>query len=202
MEIIIDIVIVALIALSVFLGYKKGLVTLAIGLCSFIIALVLTLILYKPITNLVINTTTIDETIENSILEKANDVMQEGENELTNQVIEEAKNNMLPETARTIATNIITFAVVLILFLVIKIALRFVTALANLITKLPVLNQFNKMGGIIYGLLRGLLIIYAVLLIVNLSGQISPQNIVYQNVQQSYIGKFMCNSNIFSVFFN
>ena len=72
MGIIIDIVIVALIALSVFLGYKKGLVTLAIGLCSFIIALVLTLILYKPITNLVINTTTIDDTIENSILEKAN----------------------------------------------------------------------------------------------------------------------------------
>lgn len=200
MGIIIDIIIVVLIVISAFLGYRKGLVALAIGLFSFIIALVLTFILYKPVTNLIVNSTSIDESIQNSILEKANDVMQDSENEMANQVIEEAKNNMLPETARTLSINIITFAVVLILFLIIKIALRFVTAIANLITKLPVLNQFNKLGGILYGLIRGLLIIYVVLLIVNLSGRISPKNVVYENVQQSYIGKFMCNSNILSVF--
>ncbi len=70
MGIIIDICIVVFILLSIFLGYKKGLVSLAIGACAFIIAFAITFILYKPIGNLVINTTSIDETIQNVILEK------------------------------------------------------------------------------------------------------------------------------------
>lgn len=70
MGIIIDICIVVFILLSIFLGYKKGLVSLAIGACAFIIAFAITFILYKPTGNLVINTTSIDETIQNVILEK------------------------------------------------------------------------------------------------------------------------------------
>lgn len=197
---IVDIVIIAIIGLSIFLGYRKGLVALAIGLFSFVIAAVITFVLYQPITNLVVNVTGIDEFIEDAILEKANDVMVEGDNELANQVIEEAKNNMLPETARAIAVNIITIGVVFILFILVKIALKFVTALANLVAKLPILNQFNKLGGVIYGLIRGLLIVYVILLIINISGEISPKNSVYQNVSQSGIGGFMLNNNIFDIF--
>ncbi len=61
------------------------------------------------------------------------------------------------------------------LYILAKIALRFVTALADLIAKLPILNQFNKAGGLIYGAIRGLLIIYVALLIVNFAGQVNPQ---------------------------
>ena len=200
MSIIVDIIIVAIIALSAFLAYRKGLITLAIQLVAVIIAVVLTLILYKPISNLVVNITGIDEMIQNSILEKANDIMTNGE-ETSNQVVDTIQNNMLPETARVISINIIQGAVILLLYVLIRIALKFVTALANLISKLPVLNQFNKLGGVIYGLLRGLLIVYIVLLIINLSGEINPQNEVYTSVQESYIGKMMNENNILNILF-
>ena len=49
-----DIIIIAILALSIFLGYRKGLVELGIKLVSVIIAIVLTLILYRPITNIII----------------------------------------------------------------------------------------------------------------------------------------------------
>ena len=65
-----DIIIIAIMALSIFLGYKKGLVKLGIGLCAGIIAIIAALILYRPITNLVINTTNIDENIEQHIIER------------------------------------------------------------------------------------------------------------------------------------
>ena len=39
MGIIVDIVLIAFLALSIFLGYKKGLAQLAIKLCAFIIAI-------------------------------------------------------------------------------------------------------------------------------------------------------------------
>lgn len=199
MGLIIDIAIIAIVVLSVFLGYRKGLVALSIQLFAFIIAVVITFILYQPITNFIVNATGIDETIQNSILEKANDIMQE-DSEMSNTIVEEVKNNMLPETARTISINIITFVVVIVLFLLVKIGLRFVTAMANLVAKLPILKQANELGGIIYGFIRGSLIIYVILLVVNISGEISPENSVYMSVNETNLGKFMMKYNVLNVF--
>lgn len=200
MSIVVDIIIVAIIALSTFLAYRKGLITLAIQLVAVIIAVVLTLVLYKPVSNLIINVTGIDEMIQDAILEEANDIMTNGE-ENANQVVETIQNNMLPETARTISINIIQGAVILILYVVIRLILRFVTALANLVAKLPILHQFNKLGGVIYGILRGLLIVYILLLLVNVSGEIDPKNNVYTTVEESYIGKIMNENNVLSILF-
>ena len=200
MSIVVDLIIVVIILLSTFLAYRKGLITLAIQLVAVIIAIVLTLLLYKPVSNVIINVTGIDEAIQNAILEEANDIMTNGE-EGANQVVESIQNNMLPETATTITINIIEGAVILILYIVIRIALKFVTALANLVSKLPILNQLNQLGGIIYGILRGLLIVYILLLLVNLSGEIEPQNHVYTAVEGSYIGKIMNENNILDILF-
>ena len=201
MGIIVDLVIIALIILSTFLAYRKGLVKLAIGLCSFVIAVVVTFLLYMPISNLVINGTGIDEMIEDAIYEKANDVMEEGENEYTNQIIETANEEMLPETARTLAINIVKGGVIIILFVGIKIALRFVTALADLISKLPILKQINKTGGVIYGILRGILVVYVLLLIASIPHQIQPDNSINQSINKSYIGKVMYENNILNILF-
>ena len=200
MSIIVDLIIVAIILLSTFLAYRKGLVTLAIQLVAVIIAVVLTLILYKPVSNLIINITSVDEMIQNTILEEANDIMT-NEKEGANQIVETIQNNMLPETARTISINIIEGAVILILYILIRIILRFVTVIANAVSKLPILNQFNKLGGVIYGILRGVLIVYILLLLVNLSGEIEPQNKVYTSVESSYLGKMMNENNILDILF-
>ena len=87
MGVIVDLIIIAIVALSTYLAYKKGLVALAIKLCAVVISIVITLLLYKPVSNLIINTTSIDETIQNAILEKATDVIrQEEESDLSNEV--------------------------------------------------------------------------------------------------------------------
>lgn len=200
MGIVVDFIIVAIILLSTFLAYRKGLITLAIQLVAVVIAVILTLLLYKPVSNVIINGTGIDETIQNAILEEANDIMT-NEEKGANQVVETIQNNMLPETARAISINIIEGTVILVLYIVIRIALKFVTAIANLVSKLPVLNQLNQLGGIIYGILRGVLIVYVILLLVNLSGEIEPQNQVYTAVEESYIGKMMNENNILDILF-
>lgn len=200
MSIVVDLIIVAIVLLSTFLAYRKGLITLAIQLVAVAIAIVLTLLLYKPISNLIINVTGIDEAIQNAILEEANDIMTNGE-ENANQVVEAIQNNMLPETARNISINIIEGAVILILYILIRIILKFVTALANLVSKLPIVNQLNQLGGIIYGILRGVVIVYILLLLVNLSGEINPKNKVYVAVEESYIGEMMNENNILDILF-
>ena len=203
MGIVVDLIIVALLLLSVYLGYRKGLLELAIKLVAVVIAIVVTFVLYRPISNFIINTTSIDETIENAVYEKANDVVKKDQDkDLESQIIEEAKDGMLPQTARMISINVVNGGVMIILYVLTRIALRFVTALANLVAKIPVIKQVNKIGGVAYGFLRGVLIIYIALLLVNLSGQINAKNTVYTEVNQSYIGKTMMEYNILNIFFN
>ena len=202
MGIIVDIILVALIALSIFLGYKKGLASLAIKLCAFIIAILITFILYRPIANLIINTTSIDESIEDTIYNKVTEMIQKDEtNELTSDLIESAKQGMLEQSARELAINVVYGGTIIILFIIVRIALIFVSALANLVAKLPIIKQANEVGGAIYGLLRAIVIIYAILLVINFVGELSPNNIATQTINETTLTKTMYENNIFEVFF-
>ena len=203
MGLVVDLIIIAIVALSTFLAYRKGLVKLAIGLCTFIISIVVTFILYYPISNLVINVTGIDEAIEDAIYEKANDVIQDGTQEegLTNQMIETAKNEMLPETARNLAINIVRGGVMIVLLIAVRIALKFITAIADAIAKLPIIDQINKTSGMVYGVIRGILIVYVALLILGIPGKINPNNKWNESIDQSFLGKAMYQNNVLNVFF-
>ena len=66
--IIFDIILVAIIALNVFICYRKGLVKLAVGLIAVIVAIIVSVVLYKPVSNIIIENTEIDENIENTII--------------------------------------------------------------------------------------------------------------------------------------
>ena len=58
---LIDGIVIIFILLCVFIGYKKGLVKVGIRLVSFLVAIIITFILYRPISEMIINYTQIDE---------------------------------------------------------------------------------------------------------------------------------------------
>ena len=201
MGILVDVIIIALVVLSTFLAYKKGLVAQAIKLCAVIIAVIATLLFYRPVANFIINNTDIDETIQNSIYERAYDVAKQktnNENPETD-IVEGAKLAGIQHTSRELSIQIINIAVILILFFGIKIALRFVTALANAVAKLPILNKLNKVGGIIYGLIRGIVVVYACLLLISFIGKVDDTSVLHKTVEQSNIGKTMYENNILNI---
>lgn len=72
MGIILDIIIILIIGLNIYLGYKKGLIEVAFNVFAFFIAIIATLILFNPISNLVIQNTEIDENIKKSIISNFN----------------------------------------------------------------------------------------------------------------------------------
>ena len=205
MGIIVDIIMIAIIALSIFLGYRKGLIALGISLCAVIISLAVTLILYKPIGNLIINNTSLDENIKQTILQNNTEGTENKESSdsmvenTVRQGIEGVKTEILEQTANDLSTNIIYIAVIIILFFIVKIALHFITAIANLVAKLPIIKQFNKAGGIIYGALRGVILVYVALLLISLIGGIFSENKVEDEIEKSYITKAMYENNIINV---
>jgi len=200
MSLIIDLIIVAIILLFTFLGYKRGLVKLAISLCTFFIAIIVAFALFKPISAVVINNTSIDETIENTITDKIlpDGVSPEDEIEmdfnLPKMLLEESSNTV-KDIANSFSVTIIETACFLVIFVAVKIALKFVTIIANLIAKLPILKQFNKLGGTIYGIAEGLFIVFVIFAIISLTSPLIDASIL-NNINESTLGSWFYNNNI------
>lgn len=149
MWIIFDLLIIGIIGLSTFIGYKQGLVKALIKIFSFVIAIVISLILYKPVSNIVIKNTSIDDNIKNAIIEK---ILPDGveedqeiiiEDNITNKIKGEASNTV-EGIAEAFSIKLIETMVLLLLFIILKIILRIICAITDLITKLPGLKQLNK----------------------------------------------------------
>lgn len=149
MWIIFDLLIIGIIGLCTFIGYKQGLVKALIKIFSFVIAIVISLILYKPVSNIIIKNTAIDDNIKSAITEKIlpNGVEKDQEvileDSITNKIKGEASNTV-EGIAETFSIKLIETMVLLLLFIILKIILRIICAITDLITKLPGVKQLNK----------------------------------------------------------
>lgn len=198
MGILIDIIIILFILASTYLGYKKGLIALGIQLLAFILSIVITLILYRPIGGIIINTTQLDEKLHETIQANAESIIsEESDNKITNELIESAKKDMLPEVTRTLAVNIIYGITMIVLFIISRICLILIKSLADAVSKLPIINQFNKLGGILYGLLRGLVVTYIILMIINLIITFNPKCSLNKIVDETYLAKMISSFSMF-----
>ena len=197
---ILDLIVILIIALFTFIGYKQGLIKSAIKIASFFIAIIIALVLFKPVSTLVINNTTIDDKIENAIIEKITPEGMKPEDEASQATkipqgfIVEA-NNSIKDIANTTTIKIIEVCTVLVLYIIARIALKFVAALGDLIAKIPILKQFNKLGGTIFGLIKGLLIVYVILAVVYLISPLLKED-TSNKIEKSMLTKNMYNNNL------
>ena len=203
---ILDLVILAVLCLSIFLGYKKGLIGVIFSLCAVIIAIVLTAIFAKPVTDLVIKNTQIDDNIKNAIIdnglinkneEKSEENSINGyiEKYITNS-IKDGVNNTIEKNAQIVSEKVVAIGVVICLFIVLRILLILIKFIAEGIAELPVVKQFNEVGGLLYGLLRGLIVIYVFFAICFFIVSISNSEIITTAIDTSIISKFLYNNNI------
>lgn len=211
MGFVVDIIILALIALSIFIGYKRGLIKCAINVLSFFIAILVVILLTTPISNLIINNTKIDDNIKTTILEKIdfNNVSAEelklDENnsnspevvrDYINELTKGATDNVGEVLAENISVMIINIAVAIVLFIGTKFALIFVKALADILGKIPLIKQFNKAGGIIYGVASGIVRVYLILAIISIIVPVLTNGSIVEAINSSMLGKAMYDNNI------
>lgn len=195
-----DIAVIAIIALCTFIGYKQGLVKSAIKILSFFIAIIVALVLYKPVSSIIIKTTPIDDNIKNAMIEKitpegiSKDQEVEVQDNIGLKIIDSATNT-IEGIADTFTVKLIETVTLLLIYIIAKIALKFVTALTDLITKLPLLKQINKAGGIIYGIIKGIVLVYTILAVVYLIAPLLNKNVA-ENIDNSIITKTLYNNNI------
>ena len=212
MSIIIDLIIVGILAISIFFGYRKGLTKCVIKILSFIIAVVVAAVLFKPVSNFIIQNTEIDDNIKEAVVNLvADDVKEDGKvkedsnlpdamvnyiNESVENAVEQAKENAVTVAAEGIANVTINVGVAILLFVVVRIALLFVSVLSSIITELPIIKQFDKAGGILYGVVEAFVIIFVILAIISLISPMIEQTGIIVAINKSFIGSILYNNNI------
>lgn len=205
MGIIVDLIIIAVVLLFIFLGYKKGLTGSLIKLLSFIIAIVVAFVLYKPVANAVIENTVIDDNIrttlsatlgvedktENTEENVPSTIMDNINKEIEN-ATDEVKANVIDHTTITI----VNIGSGIVIFLAVRVILVIISLFAKILTDLPVIKQVDKLGGLAYGAIEGIVIVYAVLAVISLTSVIWVNNAVVTAIAKSSLGEMLYNNNI------
>ena len=208
MSVIIDLVIIAILAICIIVGYVKGLTGCLIKILSCILSLVIAFTLFIPVSNFIIKNTNIDDDLEkwvrNIIVssdnkEQKNEEIPEAMTDYINSKVEEvannAKENIADIAAKDVAQTIVKAGTWIALFIAARIVLILLKFITSLIAKLPVIKQFDKLGGIIYGALEGLIIVYFALAVISFITPVTKGNL-QQDINKSYIGGFMYQNNL------
>ncbi len=208
----IDLLVLLLMILSTYFGYKKGFLKTLAGTISIILSLILAITLYPHMETFIKSTPVYEAVYEN--VEKhiappdveSNKISDYGAGALNLprnflKQIQQTADNTQEEIAVSIAESVANSAVkivsMLAVFLLARIVLLIIVALAGLIKKLPLIGWSDRMLGMLFGFVRGFLIVYLLLAVITVTAHFNSDNFAAKAVKQSEFAKIMYNNNVF-----
>ena len=194
-----DIIVIAIIATSAVFGYKRGFLRSIIGMLSLIASIALAWVLYPVVSDLLTSMG-----FRDIVFEKIQEVMSSyiGTSEqisalpqFMQSAVVTGSGEILFSTATTVAEtilNIISFIAVLIIArIIIWIAQKLLIALS----KMPIIGFLNRIAGLIFGALQGLLITFILFSLIYAIVPMSDNSSLYGSIENSVIAGKIYNSN-------
>ncbi len=205
---IIDIIALAIIILCVVIGIKKGFIKTFFGTLSFIIAIILTIATINPVSEYVSKTEVgkfIYEKTEINILQKGISTNEDEStyyNEFLENIIDmdsviQNTQDMQKEVSEKIGDMALKTITGLAIFVIYLILLKIISKILDLVSHLPLLNAFNKVGGFIAGGINAYILIMIFSSAVTFLGTMYENNILSTQLEESMIVKYLSQYNLF-----
>lgn len=205
------------------IGYARGFIYSVFKVASFFVAAFMAMQFHPYISKVLISAIHLDVTMKDMIARNVGKVIDSGQieqgiganaiNGLVNswglpKPVEEMvyKNvsiqanqlagglvNSLSESLAIVAVNIIS---IMIIFAVISFVLIFVRNLSEGIAKLPIFKQVNRAGGIVFGALQGIIIIYIAFAVLTLFASSQELKNIFVDINSSVIAKVFYTNNL------
>ncbi|MEE1049731.1 MAG: CvpA family protein [Clostridia bacterium] len=194
-----DIIVLLIIAAFAVIGVKRGFIRSVVGVLSFAASIALAWILHPVVSELMMSfgiDITLTERIRESMLGY---VTAGGEFTMLPETVRLAVEagqlevvNAVAKSAADMAMNIIAFIGVLILSrVVIWIAIR----LLNIMSKLPVINGFNRIAGLLLGLVQGVAVVYIALALIFAFAPVGTNDSINEIMEDSSVAILMYDNN-------
>lgn len=214
--ILVDLVIISVIISNAFWGYRRGLVGVIFKILVFLVSLLIVVLLYKPVSNTIIEKTGLDEWLSEKISQSisgtslANGELIEYNESSTNisesvveilnsfvtEALEKATSDVVGYVSSNLAVGMIRIGTMLVLLIVSRFFLLFIRFAAELIANLPFIKLFNRSGGLIYGVIKGFLTVYVILAVFSIASPLIANWGIIDAVQDSTLGNKMYNDNV------
>lgn len=200
MSFLIDILVCLFIFITIYINSKKGLIEVAYKIVAFFIAIIISLILFKPISALLINNTNIDEYVNNYVVSTIDTDSNEEktENKEKNsipKIFDNAINSAKQETTQAVSSSITNIVINIIsfiaVFIITRVILIFLHIFSEAIGNLPLIKQFNHIGGLLYGILKSFIIIFIILALVS----VLPLTSLQETIGSTIITRILYNIN-------
>ena len=197
--IIVDVIVLALIALAAFSGHKKGLVGIIVGFASLILSIVLAFAFQSVVAEALYNSgvgTSINKTVNNAIeekLEKGEDINNSVYGKIVKSVTTEEK---VDDASQAVTKFVFKGISIVIILIVVYLICYILQMILNVVFNLPILNQINGIGGTVVGAFSMILKICIVLSIISFLSPIPMFESLVGYVNQTILVKFLYNHNI------
>ncbi len=201
----IDLIILIFVAVFVFLGYKKGLVNSIVSMCSYLLSIVATYLLYKPFHSFLAGSSlgkSITEKINTYLIEKFSDTILAEINipSILKAGVEENADALLNNSASyAIAQNITNALFMIISFVVlyfaIKILLKLLRTPLNIITSIPIIKEANTLLGAAIGLAMGFLWLYVIASVIGTFSFMEFLKPISDAIKNSNVMNFLYENN-------
>ena len=209
----IDLILIAIVILFVVIGCKKGFAMSILGFSSTIISLIVSVLLYNPLTEFLKKTviftwteqsvynqlcpsgvkTMPDDTLSNVIKDTQlpdflkDSLVKNSENINVKQSVE----GIYQSISNYVAGILICIFSILLLFIVTKILLYILKKVMKHVTKIPVIHSVDKIGGFLIGLVQGVIIAYLVLMAVTVIASFNDIPWISSYLDSSIFTKFI-----------
>lgn len=220
--------VVAFILAVGFYGYKRGIINIVLSMVAMIVTAILATMLTAPVGAVVKAATPIydniydtvyenikeknvvnSETLDNlnlpeELTEIINDKIEADLEEVKDKVganIDGAAEEFMKTAAEEVANAIFKAGIFLVLFIVIYIVVKILIHVFDIVAKLPIIKEANKLGGFVAGLVVGLILVWVACLVLMACSNKEWAIDVYKQIDDNQLLGLIYNNNPLTKFF-
>lgn len=213
---IVDLIIIAVIAICIVMGVKRGLILSMISVLSLVIALTVGYLLMPAVSGL-INMTPIPDKVDGVVYEYINDALgAEAEsagykdaiedsalpsfvkNKVENVVddsVEQTTSEISHKASKSVTSAIVKIMAVALVAIVVFIILLSTKFIWKGLRKITVLRKIDTVGGALFGVGQGVLTVSGIMLIVSVFTSLGLMTGLAATIQSSFLGGFFYEYN-------
>ena len=199
---VLDIILIAIVLLCIYFGYKHGFVRTLQNLSSFVLSIIIALLTYGKIAELISNSV-----VGKFIREKIFDSISVSNTDFSSlpDFLQTPLESGVESIAETVSANmsvmVISIISIVLTIVVSKFLLGFLFKVLNVFAKMPLLKQCNRLLGIAFGALNGYFWVCIVLFVVTYLSNLPNMELVAEMLDSSNIALFLRDNNLLAGLF-
>ena len=197
--VILDLLLVALIALGAFNGHKKGLVGVVVGFASLILSIVLAFGFQGIVSNAIYDSG-LGVKVKDVAQENMQKMIDDGEsidNSFYGSIISNvATTDDIGKAAEAVSRFVMKVLSFIAIFFIVRIICYILQMILNVVFNLPILSSINGIGGTAVGVISVLIKVWIVLAIISFISPLPAFEGLTSYIDKTFLVKLLYNNNM------